>query len=162
MRARVNGRLPLAARFEASHMPVTECGCWLWLGKVDGEGYGSITHRGREWRAHRMAWELAHGALPPGLSVCHRCDVRVCVNPAHLFLGTQGDNVRDCWRKGRGRHAVRRGDGSLPVRLVAAQVRAIRAAGAAGELQATIAKAFGVTTSHVSRILTGRSWGYLP
>lgn len=78
-------------------------GCWLWQGGTSG-GYGLITDRigsGKNALTHRLAWELAYGPIPRGLCVLHSCDVRNCVYPEHLFLGTKGDNNRDCIRKGR-------------------------------------------------------------
>lgn len=73
--------------------------CILWAGTRNPDGYGK---RGDNY-AHRLAWEAAFGPIPPGLCVLHRCDVRPCVNPEHLFLGTKGDNARDREAKGRGR-----------------------------------------------------------
>ena len=95
----------IAERFAAKYMPVTESGCWLWLGPhMSQGGYGCFRFDGKNHYAHRAAWELAYGSIPSGLHVCHRCDVPLCVNPAHLFLGTPGDNVRDCRTKGRTRN----------------------------------------------------------
>ncbi|MDE2468782.1 MAG: HNH endonuclease, partial [Bradyrhizobium sp.] len=64
---------------------------------------GTTTVAGKRALVHRVAWELAHGAIPVGKVICHRCDNPVCVNVGHLFIGTQQDNVRDAWAKGRGR-----------------------------------------------------------
>lgn len=78
--------------------------CWLWLASLC-QGYGQIAGtvdgKRRPVSAHRVAWELTHGAIPEGLSVLHRCDNPPCVNPAHLFIGTQPDNLSDARRKGR-------------------------------------------------------------
>lgn len=78
-------------------------GCWLWTGRQDGVGYGLLHVDGRRTGAHRLAYRLTRGPIPDGLFVCHHCDVRLCVNPDHLFIGTAGDNMRDCLRKGRHR-----------------------------------------------------------
>lgn len=77
-------------------------GCWLWAGSKRSEmGYGSFVVRGRSFAAHRVSWELTHGPIPPGLKVLHKCDVPACVNPDHLFLGTDKDNHQDKAAKGR-------------------------------------------------------------
>jgi hypothetical protein len=76
-------------------------GCWIYTGPAQSNGYGAVGMRGKA-RAHRFSWELAHGEpVPEDMQVCHRCDVRRCVNPDHLFLGTGVDNMQDCIAKGR-------------------------------------------------------------
>lgn len=83
---------------------VTKAGpdeCWIWIGARAG-AYGSFSVNGRTVSAPRFSWELANGvAIPVGLFACHRCDNPPCVNPAHIFIGTHTDNVRDCRDKGR-------------------------------------------------------------
>lgn len=150
---------PLAVRFWR-HVQKT-AGCWLWTGCEDGKGYGVIGRGGRGGKqdgAHRVSWELANGPIPPGLIVCHRCDVPMCVNPAHLFLGTHADNGADRDAKGRHRYA-------LPPRetitkLSEGDVLAIRAA-AATTSYADLAARYGVCRSNISMIVTRRNWRHV-
>ena len=82
--------------------PVPESGCWLWMGRLNKAGYGTCNDGdGKASSAHRWSWWLSFGRIRNGLFVLHRCDIRCCVNPAHLFLGTHEDNMRDMVQKGR-------------------------------------------------------------
>ena len=83
---------------------VNENGCWVWKNSTNQCGYGRKRHRGFTWLAHRLSWTIKNGDIPDGLNVCHKCDNPACINPDHLFLGTQHDNINDMVAKGRGRH----------------------------------------------------------
>lgn len=93
----------VAARIERRSIPVTESGCWIWDGYLDSCGYGRTGFANEQQSAHRVSWKVFRGPIPKGLCVLHRCDVPSCVNPDHLFLGTQIDNIDDMTRKGRAR-----------------------------------------------------------
>ena len=93
--------MDLVQRFAKKYIPVTESGCWIWIGASNPSGYGQLKVGHQLKRAHRVSWEFFRGAIPDGMMVCHRCDVPSCVNPDHLFLGTARDNFRDCVEKGR-------------------------------------------------------------
>lgn len=140
--------------------------CWQWMAYKDREGYGRFrvgSRRDNSQRmelAHRVSYRLASGREAGKLSVCHRCDRPLCVNPAHLFIGTNRDNVLDCMSKGRSN--PRRGEQHPRSRLTAQDVDCIRKLWATGLfLQRELGKAFGVTREQVSQIVRGVRWSHL-
>lgn len=75
--------------------------CWIWNGARAGNGYGQVNFGNKRQKAHRWIYEQEVGPIPVGMDCCHKCDVRLCVRPEHLFVGTRSDNMRDCADKGR-------------------------------------------------------------
>lgn len=94
-------------RFSSKYMPEPNSGCWLWTGAVDSKGYGAFRVGGRVVQAHRVSMRLLGPGCPGELHALHRCDVRTCVNPGHLFAGTNAENVADKMAKGRHRATPR-------------------------------------------------------
>lgn len=130
-------------------------GCWLWQGMVRPDGYGAARHNGKEHGAHRVAWMLFRGKIRTGIVVCHKCDVRACVNPEHLFLGTAAENVRDMAEKGR----CPRGEKHGSARLTAEQVTRIKTMLAEDRMYMTeIAREFGVSPTTIRAIKVGKTW----
>ena len=135
--------------------------CWLWFGLVNGKGYGLFSLRNNHVRAHRFSWALHHGPIPEGLLVCHRCDVPNCVNPEHLFLGTEADNTTDMIVKGRqatGAKVSSPGEAHPMSKLTDAQVIAIRSD---ARKPSVIAEHYGVVYTTIWAIKTRRTWPHL-
>ena len=80
---------------------IPESGCWIWLGATNTQGYGHLRLNQKCIKAHRLAYTIRFGEIPAGMFVLHKCDVRPCVNPVHLYLGDQTDNMRDMMVRGR-------------------------------------------------------------
>jgi len=151
---------------------VTE-GCWLWDGLTAHGGYGKVKANGKTIGAHRLSWEIHHGEIPDGQCVLHKCDVPLCVNPDHLFLGTNLDNIADRHRKGRDARGETSGRQTKPERtvrgervntakLTAAQVTLIRKRVAEDRASmASLAREYHVSPQSIQRIIDGRSWKHL-
>jgi len=142
----------LADKLAHRSIPEPNSGCHLWLASTAG-GYGRLRIGNGSFSAHRLAWELRHGPVPSGLFVCHKCDVRSCINPDHMFLGTNAENNADMNRKGR--HVACPGERNGCARISKADAIAIyRATG----LQRLIAERFNVSCQLVSAIKCGVAW----
>lgn len=123
-------------------------------GYAEQTGYGQVYVDGRISSAHRESWIIANGPIENGLHVLHRCDVRPCIRPIHLFLGTCADNLKDCSRKGR----MHPGESNPGAKLTEDQVRDARRRLAAGESQRSIARSFGIHYNAIWKIAHGLKW----
>jgi len=160
-------RLSPVERLFRNCMPEPNSGCWLWVGHIAKKtGYGQLrlSHETSERAvgAHRAAYALLKGPVPDSMHVCHKCDVRSCVNPDHLFLGTQADNLADASRKGRLNWTAprprARGERHHAAKLNETIVRAIRISTERG---AILAARYGINNTTVSKIRRGIIWGYV-
>lgn len=131
--------------------------CWDWQGEVMNTGYGRFGYHQTRWLAHRFMWMMVEGD-PGDMFVCHTCDRPICVNPMHLWLGTNADNIQDMTNKGRGRPGHVPGSKNGRSKLTEAQVGDVRARYEAGETQAALARAYGVKPGTMSAVCRGKSW----
>lgn len=132
--------------FNGRYIPEPNSGCWLWTSSVHQDGYGIMRDKGKMRLAHRISWELHKGAIPHGMCILHKCDVRCCVNPDHLFLGSLKDNAVDMAQKGRVGNQ----------KISPADVLLIRAMGTT-----EAAKAFGISIAQASRIRNRRRFSHV-
>lgn len=125
--------------------------CWLWQAAKTDNGYGVFRlNTGKNVVAHRASWEMEHGSIPDGLHVCHHCDVRNCVRPDHLFLGTRNANMFDCFQKGR-----------FASKLKADDVRAIRKSHSEGVTAKELAAEYKVAFSNIHMIIKRQAWKHV-
>lgn len=140
-------------------------GCWIWKGSTSGAtGYGRIAnYKGKRatavYLAHRFSFEFFNGPIPEGHCVCHKCDNPQCVNPAHLFAGTIGENNQDMHAKGRNNQQPQPGETNPAAKLSEADVARLRAVRAeTGLSYPKLGRMFGIATSHAHRICTSQNW----
>jgi len=149
-------------RFDARHAANPETGCWIWRGTIGhdkrGNQRGQLRVNARITLAHRFSYERFVGPIPAGLLVCHHCDNTLCVNPDHLFVGTQADNMQDMLAKERG--AQPRGELNGKSNLTRETVLAIHAL-IGTRSNSSIARLCGTTPSNVGNIARGDSWAWL-
>ncbi len=132
--------------------------CWWWRKSASTNGYGKFCHNGKIAGAHRWAWEFTNGPIPDGLFVCHSCDNPACVNPSHLWLGTNAENSAD--RKAKGPHP--RQHVNARTRLDEWDVHAIRFAYKRGVPASALARTFGVSGRAIYSVVYRESWKHLP
>jgi hypothetical protein len=143
-------------RFMDKVIPEPNSGCWLWTATVDGCGYGlfGVGGRGNSKRAHRVSYEMFKGPIKDGLKICHRCDNPSCVNPDHLFCGTDADNMADRGIKNRTAKGVKNGKSILNDELVKFIRNDTRS-------ERTIAAEIGVSRGTVNAVRSGKTWGHV-
>lgn len=140
-------------------------GCWLWTAARNASGYGVFAFNvgANDIRlAHRVAYELVRGPIPPGRIICHACDNPSCCRPEHLFEGSNQDNTDDLMAKGRyvpRRHAE--GEAHAGAKLRRAIVLDARASHAAGETFVSIARRHAVGVSAIRRAVRGETWRHV-
>ena len=152
--------VPMLSRFLNRGWTVVPSGCWEWNGKPTTQGYGRIWNNdeGKAKRVHRVAYELWVGPIPEDRPVVrHKCDNMICVNPVHLEPGTDADNMHD--RDERGRHRVTVGDGRKNTKVKDAQVTEIRRRYHEGEKPKPLSEEFGISQSHLFRIVNNERRG---
>lgn len=145
------------AKYQARLVRDDLTGCLVWTGSRNKDGYGLVYHMGKTQVLHRLWYREFIGPIGDGLCVCHRCDNPACVEPSHLFLGTNDENVADKVAKQRQARGVTNGRANLTEQ----SVRAIRAEYASGETQTVLAKRYGIHQTHVSLIVRRKEWAHL-
>ena len=157
--------MPDEQRFWSKYIPEPNSGCWLWLGTLSNNGYGTdavgsnTDGTRRQSTSHRLACEFAHGAAPSvEHQALHKCDVKLCINPAHLYWGTRKDNGRDASERGKTGGKPMPGEQNGRARLSAEDVGEILSSDESG---AELGRRYGVSRTHISHIRSGKSWGHL-
>lgn len=148
----------LLERFEEKYIPEPNSGCWLWTATSVRGGYGMIKSGDKNHLAHRVSWSLYRGDIPDEMLVCHSCDTPACVNPDHLFLGSQKDNMRDMLSKDR--LPSRKGSKNPRAKLSESDIDEIRIA-LKNETKASIASRYGVSPSLIRFIELGDAWAHI-
>lgn len=148
LQARLNAR--------SKHDPIT--GCILWTGVKNNKGYGRLTYQSKQLSAHRAAFEIAHGQISDGLFVLHSCDNPLCINPEHLSLGDQSENMRQASERGRCKGGIMQGEHHHKAKLTKKDILSIRQ-----DLKSCteLSKKYNVSIATISSIKTGKTWRHV-
>lgn len=135
--------------------------CWEWQGTISPNGYGHMRYRDKDYVAHRVSYEFRHGPIPSGMFACHKCDNRGCVNPDHIFIGTQADNIADMIAKGRQHKAY--GSATSGAKLNDHLVVEIRKRYATGDIsQQALGREYGVDGKTINAVIARKTWRHVP
>jgi len=147
--------------------------CWIWTGSKTGSlGYGRFGFRNKYYLAHRLSWEFHFGEIPKGMQICHHCDNPLCVNPDHLFMGTQSDNIKDAVKKGRMKNLFKKGHTGLDFqrpcgenchfsKLKLKDIIKIKELLKRGIRTMEIASKFGLSQRYIYDIKNGEAWKHI-
>lgn len=153
-------RFMLVAKLQSSSRQEGEC--FVWIKYCDKYGYGSTRVGGKMVLAHRLVWIIAHGFVPTGLCVLHRCDNPPCIRLDHLWLGSHTDNMKDMARKQRGVSIGRPGEAHPMAKITEKDVSEIRSRYASGGITlSSLGMGYGVSKSNISLIVNGTTWSHL-
>ena len=148
-------RIPISEKIANKVVKIPEAGCWIWLGSITKHGYGKMTLGTKtNISAHRASYELKHGAIPKGMLALHHCDIKCCVNPDHIFLGTQQANMDDKVLKNRQANGIKHGMS----KLTEEQAKEAKF----GNVKPTeLAKKFNCSATIIRQIRNGIYWRHL-
>jgi HNH endonuclease len=161
-RGRVKSMIPPAIDvFNDSYIPEPNSGCWLWTKGLAKAGYGLLQRGDYTGTSHRFSYLTFKGPIPEGMFVCHTCDVRSCVNPDHLWLGTAKDNSQDCSRKGRNYIPGCVGEDHGGSIMTEDKVRELRRLREDGYNYPKLSKEFGISKATVCQIVRRKTWKHI-
>ena len=148
-------RIPIDQKISEKVIKIPESGCWIWIGSITNHGYGTMTlGRNKNISAHRASYELKHGPIPDGMLALHHCDIKCCVNPDHIFLGTQQANMDDKVCKNRQANGVKHGMSKLTEQQA-------KEAKFGNEKPIELAKRFNCSATIIRQIRNGLYWKHL-
>jgi hypothetical protein len=151
---------PFESRYVVAPGPLATP-CWRWRRALDTRGYGVVMWRSKLQRAHRISWELHRGKIPAGKWVLHQCDVKICVNPEHLYLGTIAENSRDAVQRNRYQPNPNFGSKNHNSKLTERQVVEMLRLRKQGWLHRELGEKFGVNSETAARICRREGWKHL-